>query len=136
MRISKIVRVYVKISPWLLSLSLAIPLLVSAAMSFYLGMRFQTALKCAVNVFFAITSPFDFRFPYSVLLLLCVVSGYLFFPTFLTLVLDRLFRDAEYDTRLWVSAYHDAARVYPEKTKQELVKIADELVKQTTSASK
>ena len=98
-------------------------------------MRFQTALKCTVNLFFAITSPFDFRFPYSVLLLLCVVSGYLFFPTFLTLVLDRLFKDAEYDARLWASAYHDAARAYPEKTKQELVRIADELVKQMTSAS-
>jgi hypothetical protein len=51
------------------------------------------------------------------------------------LVLDRLFKDAEYDARLWASAYHDAARAYPEKTKQELVRIADELVKQMTSAS-
>jgi esterase/lipase len=130
MRISKVVRIYFESAPYLLVVSLTIPFLNSVVL--WLGgvLTLQAAAKYSINTFFAISSPFEIKYPYWILSLLSLISGYTFFPTLLTLVIGKLIQEGEEETKLWVAAYRDAERAFPKKKTNELKKIADELVEE------
>lgn len=112
----------------MLLFSVLMPVANSFLLSCYLSMTLQTTVKYSFNLFFAISSPFEVPFPYSISNMFVVVLGYMFFPSLLALVIDQIVKANEDRTKLWMGAYRTAEKLYPDKESSELVKIADALV--------
>jgi hypothetical protein len=110
--------------------SVAVPALNVLCVWLGLGFTAQKALKYSVNLFFAISSPFEVKYPYSIMALLCTVSGYAFVPNLLASIVDQMIKRTEDETKLWVAAYRDAEKTFPERNVDQLKEIADKIVRE------